>query len=105
MRDARSRNGSSRRSGSRAGSHTWCVGRPIMKANPVPESRASAPTKLRYWIVKFAPFRTSWSDIVRNGTFTLRGVRSAAARRSLSQMQIDDPVLFYDADNSKRLSE
>ena len=32
--------------------------------------------KKYYWLVKFAPFRTSWSEIVRRGTFTLRGVRS-----------------------------
>ena len=49
----------------------------------------------RYWLVKFAPFRTSWSEIVRRGTFTLRGVRSPAARNSLNEMRLHDPVLFY----------
>jgi len=49
----------------------------------------------RYWLVKFAPFRTSWTDIVRRGTFTLRGVRSQQARNNLAAMRNGDPVLFY----------
>ena len=49
----------------------------------------------RYWLVKFAPFRTSWTEIVRRGTFTLRGVRSREARNNLAAMRIGDPVLFY----------
>jgi predicted RNA-binding protein with PUA-like domain len=48
-----------------------------------------------YWLIKFAPFRTSWSEIVRRGTFTLRGVRSFQARNTLNAMQIGEPVLFY----------
>lgn len=48
-----------------------------------------------FWLIKFAPFRTSWADIVRAGTFTLRGVRSAEARNNLAAMSIGDPVLFY----------
>ena len=50
---------------------------------------------MRHWLIKFAPFRTSWADIVRASTFTLRGVRSPEARRHLAAMRIDDPVLFY----------
>ena len=49
----------------------------------------------RYFLVKFAPFRTSWADIVRRGTFTLRGVRSRQARNNLAAMRSGDPVLFY----------
>jgi predicted RNA-binding protein with PUA-like domain len=48
-----------------------------------------------FWLVKFAPFRTSWSDIVRAGTFTMRGVRSPAARINFSAMRLGDVVLFY----------
>jgi predicted RNA-binding protein with PUA-like domain len=66
-----------------------------IKANPVPQSSRVSPVVTRYWIVKFAPFRTSWSEIVRRGTFTLRGVRSAQARRNLSLMETGDAVLFY----------
>lgn len=51
--------------------------------------------KRSFWLVKFAPFRTSWSEIVRRGIFTLRGVRSPAARNNLKAMQLHDPVLFY----------
>ena len=49
----------------------------------------------RHWLVKFAPFRTSWAEIVRRNTFTLRGVRNPAARKYLSEMSAGDPVLFY----------
>ena len=56
----------------------------------------STPTASpRHWLVKFAPFRTSWAEIVRRGTFTLRGVRSPAARANLAAMRLGDPVLFY----------
>ena len=49
----------------------------------------------RHWLVKFAPFRTSWAEIVRRGTFTMRGVRSPAARANLAAMRLGDPVHFY----------
>lgn len=48
-----------------------------------------------FWLVKFAPFRTSWEEIVRAGSFTLRGVRSPASRKHLSSMRVGDSVLFY----------
>lgn len=47
------------------------------------------------WLVKFAPFRTSWNDIVRRGIFTLRGVRNPQARNNLAGMKIGDLVLYY----------
>jgi len=48
-----------------------------------------------FWLVKFAPFRTPWSEIVQRGNFTLRGVRSPAARKHLSAMRRGDRVLYY----------
>jgi predicted RNA-binding protein with PUA-like domain len=54
-----------------------------------------ASAKLSNWLVKFAPFRTPWPEIVKRGTFTLRGVRSPAARKHLSAMRLGDTVLFY----------
>jgi predicted RNA-binding protein with PUA-like domain len=48
-----------------------------------------------FWLVKFAPFRTSWDEVVQRGIFTLRGVRSAAARAHLSAMHLRDEVLYY----------
>lgn len=47
------------------------------------------------WLIKFAPFRTNWEDVVRRGGFTLRGVRSPGARKHLSAMKKGDIVLFY----------
>lgn len=61
----------------------------------MPPSSDVSAGEPRYWIVKFAPFRTSWGEIVRRGTFTLRGVRSAEARRNLSRMAVGDLVFFY----------
>ena len=59
-------------------------------------SQETAPgEKPHYWLLKFAPFRTAWSDIVRRGIFTMRGVRSPAARTFLSEMKRGDQVLFY----------
>lgn len=57
--------------------------------------------KRNHWLVKFAPFRTSWNDIVRTGKFTLRGVRSHAARKHLAEMRLDEPVLFYHSQQEK----
>lgn len=48
-----------------------------------------------YWLVKFAPFRTSWMEVVQHGKFTLRGVRSPTARKHLAAMRLGDQVLFY----------
>jgi len=49
----------------------------------------------RHWLIKFAPFRTSWAEIVARGSFTPRGVRSPEARKHLSAMRLGDQVLFY----------
>ena len=49
----------------------------------------------RCWLVKFAPWRTSWEQIVMRGQFTLRGVRSPAARKNLATMKQGDAVYFY----------
>jgi len=58
---------------------------------------------MHYWLIKFAPFRTSWADIVRAGTFTLRGVRNAEARKHLVEMRLGDPVLFYQSQQDQSI--
>jgi len=50
---------------------------------------------MKYWLVKFAPFRYSWHDILRNGKFEIYSVRNAQARNNLKKMVCDDLVLFY----------
>lgn len=67
----------------------------VSEPNKHDERQPVKPLKRGYWLVKFAPFRTSWAEIVLRGAFTLRGVRSAAARNHLSAMHIGDRVLFY----------
>ena len=57
--------------------------------------RPASGNASRHWLVKFAPFRTSWPEVVRRGKFTLRGVRSPIARKHLSEMRLGDAVLFY----------
>jgi predicted RNA-binding protein with PUA-like domain len=50
---------------------------------------------MNYWLVKFAPFRYSWQDILRNGKFEIYSVRNAQARNNLRAMKLNDEVLFY----------
>ena len=50
---------------------------------------------MNYWLVKFAPFRYSWQDVLRNGKFEIYSVRSPQARNNLKQMKSGDEVLFY----------
>ena len=50
---------------------------------------------MNYWLIKFAPFRTSWEDCLRNGRFEIYSVRNPQARNNLKAMKIGDAVLFY----------
>ncbi|HMN33562.1 MAG TPA: EVE domain-containing protein [Chitinophagaceae bacterium] len=50
---------------------------------------------MNYWLVKFAPFRYSWQDVLRNGKFEIYSVRNAQARNNLKEMKLGDEVLFY----------
>lgn len=50
---------------------------------------------MNYWLVKFAPFRYSWQDILRNGRFEIYSVRNPQARNNLKAMKMGDEVLFY----------
>ncbi len=50
---------------------------------------------MNYWLVKFAPFRYSWQDILRNGKFEIYSVRNPQARNNLKAMKLGDEVLFY----------
>lgn len=57
----------------------------------------------RHWLIKFAPFRTTWSEIVVRGTFTMRGVRSPVARKHLKAMTLGDTVLFYQSQQEQAI--
>lgn len=50
---------------------------------------------INYWIVKFAPFRVSWQDILRNGRFEIYSVRNHQACNNLKAMKLNDIALFY----------
>lgn len=50
---------------------------------------------MNYWIVKFAPFRYSWKDVLKNGRFEIYSVRSALAAKNLKAMKKGDELLFY----------
>ena len=58
---------------------------------------------MRHWLIKFAPFRTCWADIVRTGKFTLRGVRSMGACKHLAGMRVGDAVLFYQSQQERSI--
>jgi len=49
----------------------------------------------KYWLIKFAPFRTSWAEIIARGVFTPRGIRNPQARKNLKAMQLGDRVFFF----------
>jgi predicted RNA-binding protein with PUA-like domain len=55
----------------------------------------STPEITAFWLIKFAQFRNSWAEIVKRGTFAMRGVRNRQARNHLAVMRVGDPVLFY----------
>jgi len=50
---------------------------------------------MNYWLVKFAPFRYSWQDVLRNGRFEIYSVRNPQARNNLKEMKLDEEALFY----------
>lgn len=50
---------------------------------------------MNYWLIKFAPFRCSWNDILRMGKFEIYSVRNIQARNNLIKMHLEDEVLFY----------
>lgn len=50
---------------------------------------------MNYWIIKFAPFRRSWKEILLNGKFEIYSVRNPQARNNLLEMKLGDSVLFY----------
>ena len=50
---------------------------------------------MRYWMVKFAPFRVSWEDILASGKFEMYSVRNPQARNNLERMKLGDFVLYY----------
>ena len=50
---------------------------------------------MNYWLVKFAPFRYSWHDTLRNGKFEIYSVRNPQSRNNLKNMELGDLVLFY----------
>jgi predicted RNA-binding protein with PUA-like domain len=50
---------------------------------------------MNYWLAKFAPFRCSWQDILRNGRFEINSFRNSQARNNLKSMKLGDEVLFY----------
>jgi predicted RNA-binding protein with PUA-like domain len=57
--------------------------------------KGNALFQTRHWLIKFAPFRTPWSLIVRAGKFNLRDVGSPENRNHLAAMRVSDRVLFY----------
>jgi predicted RNA-binding protein with PUA-like domain len=50
---------------------------------------------MNYWLVKFAPFRCSWPEILRDGKFEIYSVRNPQAANNLRLMRLSDQVLFY----------
>ena len=58
---------------------------------------------MNYWLVKFAPFRYCWRDVLRNGKFEIYSVRNPQSRNNLKAMQLDDLVLFYHSQEERQV--
>lgn len=58
---------------------------------------------MRYWIVKFAPFRVSWENILALGKFEIYSVRNAQSRNNLEQMKIGDLAFYYHSQTDKQI--
>lgn len=58
---------------------------------------------MRYWMVKFAPFRVSWENILANGMFEIYSVRSVQSRNNLEQMQVGDCAFYYHSQTERRV--
>ena len=58
---------------------------------------------MNYWLVKFAPFRNGWQDILKNGKFEIYSVRSPHARNNLKAMSCGDLALFYHSQEEQRI--
>lgn len=58
---------------------------------------------MNYWLVKFAPFRYSWNDCLKNGKFEIYSVRNFQARNNLQAMKMGDAVLFYHSQEDHRI--
>lgn len=56
---------------------------------------------MRYWMVKFAPFRVSWEDILASGKFEIYSVRNPQSRNNLEQMKLGDQAFYYHSQTDK----
>lgn len=52
-------------------------------------------------MVKFAPFRVSWEDILTTGKFEIYSVRNPQSRNNLEQMNVGDLAYFYHSQTDK----
>lgn len=58
---------------------------------------------MRFWMVKFAPFRVSWEDILASGKFEIYSVRNPQSRNNLEQMKIGDHAFYYHSQTEKQV--
>ena len=52
-------------------------------------------------MVKFAPFRVSWEDILASGKFEIYSVRNPQSRNNLEQMKLGDLAFYYHSQTDK----
>ncbi len=58
---------------------------------------------MSYWMVKFAPFRVSWEDILASGKFEIYSVRNPQSRNNLEQMKVGDLAFYYHSQKDKQV--
>lgn len=54
-------------------------------------------------MVKFAPFRVSWEDILASGKFEIYSVRNPQSRNNLERMKLGDLVFYYHSQTDKQV--
>lgn len=54
-------------------------------------------------MVKFAPFRVSWENILASGKFEIYSVRNPQSRNNLEQMKIGDLAFYYHSQTEKQI--
>ena len=58
---------------------------------------------MNYWLVKSEPTKYSWDQFVKDGKAVWDGVRNHQAKINLSNMSVNDEVLYYHSNEGKEI--
>lgn len=75
----------------------------LVTYNNLEEQKSQLFPVTRYWLLKFAPYRTSWGQILIANHFAPRGIKNFQARKYLKEMKLGDLCLFYHSQEDKAI--